>query len=177
MLHIFSNAQGLTTMSKIENRVVVHFRDGRIVKGYTYDFNANKDTFHVIKDQHGKEVIEVSTPLVKAVFFVKTFEGNKDHPGPADFLMETFKNSPGLKVTVTFFDDEVMYGSTHGYSPQRKGFFILPANREINNERVFVIRDSTVTIETWRWKNSYKASTYPRFPIAPGSDAPATSLD
>lgn len=137
-------------MQKIQNKVVVHFRDGRILKGHTYDFNPNKDTFHVSDVQNEKKVTEVSTPLIKAVFFVKTFEGDKNHPNPEDFSLESLKNIPGLKVKVTFFDGEVMYGVTHGYSPQREGFFLFPADKTINNDRVFVIKESTVSVETWR---------------------------
>lgn len=137
-------------MPKIENKVVVHFRDGRIVKGYTHNFNPNKETFHVADVKKEHEVTEVSTSLMKAVFFVKTFEGDKNHPDPEDFSMESLKNVPGLKVKVTFFDGEVMYGTSHGYSPQRNGFFIFPADKTINNERVFVIKESTVAVETWR---------------------------
>jgi hypothetical protein len=137
-------------MVKPENKVVIRFRDGRIVKGYSYDFNPNKETFHVTKGENEREVFEVSTSLMKAVFFVKTFEGNKDHPGADDLSMESLKKIPGLKVKVTFFDDEVMYGSTHGYAPDRKGFFIFPVNKEDNNERVFVIKESTVAVETVR---------------------------
>ena len=137
-------------MQKIENKVVVHLRDGRIIKGYTYDFNPNKEVFHVSKAQNGNEVTEVSTSLLKAAFFVKTFEGNKAHPNFDDFSMESFKNIPGLKLKVTFLDGEMMYGSTHGYSPHRKGFFIFPANKELNNERVFIVKKSTVAVETWR---------------------------
>ena len=141
-------------MQKIENKVVVHFRDGRIVKGYTYDFNPNKETFHVAKTQNGNAVTEISTSQMKALFFVKSFEGNRDHPGSDDFSMESFRNSPGIKVKVTFLDNEVMYGSTHGYAPNRKGFFVSPANKEINNDRVFVVKESTSAVETWRWSMS-----------------------
>ena len=137
-------------MTKIENKVVVRFRDGKMVKGYTYDFNPHKEAFHVTEAQYSKDVIEVSNSLLKAVFFVKTFEGNKDHRGPEDFSMESLKAAPGLKVKVTFFDGEVMYGSTNGYQPDRKGFFIFPADEESNNERVFIIRQSTVAVETYR---------------------------
>jgi len=137
-------------MPRIENKLVIRFRDGRIVKGYTYDFNPDKETFHVTETQNGKEVTEVSTSLMKAVFFVKNFEGSKNHRGPEDYSKESFEKVPGLKVKVTFFDGEVMYGSTHGYAPNRKGFFILPANKEINNQRVFAIKESTVAVETWR---------------------------
>jgi hypothetical protein len=137
-------------MLQIENKVVVHFRDGRLVKGFTYDFNPNKETFHITKFQDGKEVIEVSASLMKAVFFVKTFEGNKAHPSFDDFSMEKFKDTPGLKVKITFSDGEVIYGSTLGYSPDRKGFFIFPANKETNNDRVFVIKGATDSVEIWR---------------------------
>ena len=137
-------------MSKIENKVVARFRDGRMLKGYTYDFNPHNEIFHVTETQYSKEVTEVSHSPLKAVFFVKTFEGNRDHRSGDDFSIETLKNVPGLKVKVTFSDGEVMYGSTHGYAPERKGFFIFPVDKESNNERVFAIRDSTVTVETWR---------------------------
>jgi hypothetical protein len=147
---------GRGIMPRMENRVVVHFRNGRIVKGYTYDFNPNKEIFHIFEAQDAKRVIEVSMSFLKAVFFVRSFKGNKDHPDPGDFPMESFKNSPGLKVKVTFFDDEVMYGSTHGYSPNRRGFFLIPANKYLNNERVFVIRESTIALETWRWQGPYR---------------------
>ena len=80
----------------------------------------------------------------------KTFEGNKDHRDPKDFSLDSLKSIPGLKVKVTFFDGEVMYGSTNGYTPERKGFFIFPVDKESNNDRVFAIRQSAVTVETWR---------------------------
>jgi len=143
---------------RIANKVVAHFRDGRIVRGYTYDFSPNKDIFHVVDAKDKERVTEISTSQLKALFFVKTFEGNKNHPGPGEFSMEDFKKSPGLKVKVRFFDHEVMYGSTHGYAPNRKGFFITPANREINNDRVFVVKDSTVAVETWRWEKAHQPS-------------------
>jgi hypothetical protein len=137
-------------MLRIENKVVARFQDGRMVKGYTYDFNPYKETFHVSVTQYSKEVFEVSHSPLKAVFFVKTFEGNKDHRSPEEFSLASLKNIPGLKVKVTFFDGEVMYGSTNGYAPERKGFFIFPVDKGSNNDRVFAIRDSTVTVDTWR---------------------------
>ncbi len=137
-------------MPQMENKVVARFRDGTVAKGQTFDFNPNKEVFHITRAQEGKEVLEVRTSRLKAVFFVKTFAGDKNHPSSEDFSEESLKSTPGLKVKVTFFDGEVMYGSTNGYTPHRKGFFIFPAHREINNERVFVIKESTTTVETWR---------------------------
>jgi len=137
-------------MPTIKNKVVVRFRDGKLLKGYTYDFFPHRNVFHVTETQYAKQVIEVSNSLLKAVFFVKTFEGNKDHRGPKDFSWESLKNIHGLKIKVTFFDGEIMYGTTNGYAPKRKGFFIFPADKQSNNERVFVITESTVEVETWR---------------------------
>ncbi len=135
---------------RIENKVVVRFRDGKLVKGFTHDFNPNREIFHVSEAQAGGNVIEISTSVLKAVFFVKTFEGNKNHRSTDDFTVESLKNIPGLKVKITFSDGEVMYGSTHGYAPERKGFFIFPADKESNNDRAFVIVESTDKVETWR---------------------------
>jgi hypothetical protein len=43
----------------------------------------------------------------------------------------------------------VMYGIVHGYTQHMKGFFIFTADQESNNERAFVIRESTAAIETF----------------------------
>ena len=159
---------------RVANKVVVHFRDGKIVKGYTYDFNPNKDIFHVVDAEDKHRVTEISTAQLKALFFVKTFEGNKNHPDPGDFSMDEFKSSPGLKVKVTFFDHEVMYGSTHGYAPNRKGFFMSPANKQINNDRVFVVKDSTVVVETWQWERSHGLSENRSRPSSRTAPSPLT---
>ena len=134
-----------------EHRVVVHFRDGEIVKGRTFDFTPTKDSFHVttLKDQ--KQIVTVLTSLIKAVFFVKTFKGNKNHVNHAELSMDNFKfDDASLKVRVDFLDGEVVYGMTNGYSPNRKGFFFFPADKKTKNERVFVIKDATVSVQTWR---------------------------
>ena len=141
----------IVIMPKIENKVVVRYRDGKMLKGYTYDFNPHKEIFHVTNKTHyAKEVAEVSSFQLKAVFFVKTFEGNKNHRSVDDFSLGSLETVSGLKVKVTFFDGEVIYGSTNGYAPDRKGFFIFPADEESNNERVFIVRESTTSVETWR---------------------------
>lgn len=136
-------------MPKLENKVIVRFRDGKIIKGYAYDFSPSRENFHLAGFHNVNQTTEVSTSLVKAIFFVKSFDGDKDHPNPDDFSVESLENASGLKVKVTFSDGELMYGTTHGYSPERNGFFVFPADRTINNERVFVMRDSTVAVETW----------------------------
>jgi hypothetical protein len=149
MLH--PNGEGSLVMPTIETRVVVHFRDGKIVKGYSYDFTPNKDTFHVSPVRDETQIIAVSTSLIKAVFFVKSFEGNRGHETHEEFSMQNFKfDDVSLKVRVDFLDGEVMYGMTHCYTPNRKGFFVFPADKDTNNERAFVIREATASVKTWR---------------------------
>ena len=136
-------------MLKIENKVVIRFRDRRIVKGGTYNFKSHREIFHVTEAHDEKKTIEISMSQLKTIFFVKTLERNKDRRSPEDFSMESFNNVIGRKVKITFSDGEMMYGIIHGYTPHMKGFFIFPADKESNNERAFVIRESTVAVETF----------------------------
>jgi hypothetical protein len=121
-------------------RVVVHFRDNRLIKGYTKNFNPMTPSFHLTPEgSQGQDTqaakIEVSD--LKAVFFVKTFTGNRDYEERKVFTPQD--RAQGRKVEVTFADGEVLQGSTVGYDPQRIGFFIIPADPLSNNVRIFVV--------------------------------------
>jgi hypothetical protein len=138
-------------MLNFENKVVARYRDGKILKGFTHDFNQNKPVFHLSLADNQKEVLEINSCQLKVVFFVKTFEGNKNYRGPAEaILLEKLNKMPGIKMKITFFDGEVMYGSTQGYDPERKGFFMFPADQDANCERAFIIREATTDVTTWR---------------------------
>ena len=78
----------------------------------------------------------VVVPLtrLKALFFVKDFAGNPSHR-EKDRPM----SNAGRKVEVTFFDREVIRGTTLNYRPEGIGFFVTPADTSGNNQRVFVI--------------------------------------
>jgi hypothetical protein len=54
----------------------------------------------------------------------------------------------GRKLKVHFFDGETVVGYTTGYLPDRRGFFILPADLKGNNKRIFIIKSATKKIET-----------------------------
>jgi len=126
------------------NKIVVHFLDGTIQRGYTADFQAQKEVFHlVVKKDKQENSILVNTDNVKAVFFVKALRGkNQELPEiKKSFEDEEFKDKTliGKKVKVEFIDGEVLYGLTLGYSAQRKGFFFTPIDQDTNNERIFAI--------------------------------------
>ena len=61
-----------------------------------------------------------------------------------------FMNTASCRSEVTFLDGEVMFGMTNGYSPGRKGFFVTPADKTGNNERVYVFTHSTADVQTLR---------------------------
>jgi hypothetical protein len=44
----------------------------------------------------------------------------------------------GRKIGVVFKDGEVLVGTTQGYDRSRPGFFVVPADAESNDERVYV---------------------------------------
>ena len=48
---------------------------------------------------------------------------------------------------MTFLDGETMAGFTMGYSKDKPGFFLIPADPEGNNQRVFVVRAATRSVE------------------------------
>ncbi len=117
------------------NKVVVHYSDGSIQKGYTNDFSINRTTFHLASiEDHETEIIDIHK--LKAVFFVKDFEGDPEH---AD--MKDFDNSNpvyGLKYRVLFRDGEEIVGTGMGYHPDKLGFFLTPCDPDCNTIRAFI---------------------------------------
>ncbi len=117
-------------------KVVIRYADGRLIKGYTNDFFPNKPSFHIGAGP-SEQGAAVQVSDLKAVFFVKDFQGNPGYDEAKNFT-EGQKPS-GRKVEVTFNDNEVFVGTTLGYDPNRLGFFLVPADPNSNNIRVFAI--------------------------------------
>jgi hypothetical protein len=116
------------------NKVVIHFKDGTIKKGNTADFLPNKKIFHL--NTIDGSVDEIDVENIKALFFVKDHEGDKDRK-------REYKDAiagGGKKVEVSFNDGETIIGYVLGYSPERQGFIMTPADLSGNNERVFVVK-------------------------------------
>ena len=119
------------------NRVVVKFKNNDIAKGKTSDFFPNKVLFH-LEDVDGK-ISEINVEDLKALFFVKDFDGNKDHH--YNYVDEIAAG--GRKIKVSFTDGETVVGYTVAYAPDRQGFFMTPADLKGNNERIFVVKSAT----------------------------------
>ncbi len=135
-----------------QNLVVAKYRDGRMIKGITYNFGTGKKVFHVIPVSEENEAkvrkgVEIHLSDLKAVFFVKSLEGRKGPISLKGLLQEEKEEASALKVKVTFHDGESLMGTTHGYSRNREGFFMVPLEKESNNLRIYVIFNSTKEIE------------------------------
>ena len=74
---------------------------------------------------------------IKALFFVKSFEGKREYDERKDFIEGD--RIQGRKVEVAFIDNEIIRGTTVGYDPQRLGFFLIPIDPDSNNIRIFVV--------------------------------------
>jgi hypothetical protein len=125
----------------MRNNLVLHFADGTIRKGTTDDFFPNKDLFHFAENVSG-EVDEIRVGTLKAIYFVKSFEGNPAYKENADMERVGF----GKKICVHFKDGEIQLGYTQGYAPNRPGFFVFPCDPDSNNDRIFIVSTATTKV-------------------------------
>jgi hypothetical protein len=128
-------------------KVVVRFRDGKLLKGYTQNFFPNKPTFHLRPhdSKNPTDSMEISFDNLKAVFFVKDFLGN---PKYKEAKRVTDGNKPqGRLLEVTCKDGEVIVGTTTGYDPKRSGFFIFPIDTQWNNVKAYIVSSAVSNVK------------------------------
>ncbi len=121
------------------NKVVVHTVRAEILKGYTADFSKDRPGFLLSTEEDGVRINQkIELKDLKAVFFVKSFEGNFLHK-----TLHTFDDLSGYgkKVLVKFRDGERFYGRVEVLKPEDQGFFIYPLDTESNTIRAFVLKD------------------------------------
>lgn len=123
------------------NKVVLTYKEGKVLKGLTSNFFPNKATFHLTSEDG--QTTEVNREDLKAIFFVKNHAGNKARKDMYDDHIP----GAGRKIQVKFKDDEIITGFCHGYSSNRPGFFLVPANKEGNNERIFIVTSATASVK------------------------------
>lgn len=128
------------------NRAVVAYLDGRRLKGYIYNFSAQKERFRLFLEQDTlqREGTDVQIKDLKAIFFARDFVGNSEYTESQALTSQ----SQSRKAEVTFRDGEKLVGTTDAYNPQKIGFFLIPADPRSNNLRVFVITKNATQV---RW--------------------------
>ena len=128
------------------NRVVAHLLSGKLIKGTTQDFFANRPMFHIAPFEGGAPV-EVRTRQLKAMFFVREFAGNRARRDIRGFIDAPGETAQGKKLAVRFKDGELLCGYSLTFSPDREGFFMFPSDAGTNNLRVYVLSDATLEVK------------------------------
>jgi hypothetical protein len=131
-----------------EERVAARFNSGKVLKGYIKDFSADSDMVFLDEVESGlNHIIPIND--LKALFFIRTFEGDSKHREKKVFGVS---HSKGRKVFVKFKDKESLIGFINGEVPFQKGFtltkpdgtedtgfFLSPSDSDSNNVKVFVV--------------------------------------
>lgn len=137
-------------------KVVAHLRGGKLVKGFT-DASAPSTLEEMLKEdpeslpqnlsvkqKDSEKKIKVSLNSLKALFFVKSFEGSKEYKE-----IKFFHAHPpieGLWVRIRFGDGEYTEGVVRNSLKHlvEPGFFLKPPDPHSNNQVVYVVKASVV---------------------------------
>jgi hypothetical protein len=122
----------------VTESVVVHYRDGQLLKGQTTGFSGEVPTFEVQQLHGGPQAITVEFANLKAVFFVRDFVGNSAYDEVKAFRAGS-RQPPGARMEVGLIDGETLVGTVEGYRPSGLGFFLVPADPKSNNLKCFVV--------------------------------------
>jgi hypothetical protein len=117
-------------------KVVVHFRDGRLMKGFASHPAGAVSSLDVLPLDQRDQAIAVKLESVKAIFFVKDFAGDAAYAESKAFASDE-PYRPG-RVAFHMEDGEVLVGVVEDYQPDSAGFFLTPVDARSNNVRCFV---------------------------------------
>ena len=122
-------------------RLVVRYLDGRRLYGVCFALNPRENSFHLdTVGDDGRttgETVQVRFAELKAVFLVKSFDGNFDKSMRYPQVGEM-----GQELVAEFRDGEVIRGHTlRHYDPDDPRFHLIPRDPNTNNISVLVERD------------------------------------
>lgn len=118
------------------NLIVARFTDGRTVKGRSLDVAQNRPTCHVRTESGSME--EVALKDLKALFFVKSLDGNAGHVDGAEISADDARLRGAHLVEVRFHDNERIVGLAMRYPPNQPFFFLVPVDTVSNNVRILI---------------------------------------
>jgi Family of unknown function (DUF6982) len=134
-------------------KVILRFADGKMLKGIITDLKLGEDALF-IEDESSSQ-LKVRLKELKAIFFVRRFEGNPEHQEKKSF---TGSRPGSRRVFIKFKDGESMMGFVEGDLPWRtgfflesmkdKGFYIVPVDEASNNIKIFVVTSAVRDVAT-----------------------------
>jgi hypothetical protein len=157
----------LVWATRSPGRVVARYADGQILKGYACDFDPDQPRFH-LTPAHGPpdQAVEVWLKDLKALFFVRSFEGDPHYEESRDLYQP--RPAGTRKVRLEFEDGEILVGYTTGPNPpppgggrgaggvggpeqmrdaRTFGLFVTPMDRRSNNRRVFAVSSAVAGLQ------------------------------
>ncbi len=126
------------------DKVVLRYLDGEMKKRLvSKHVSLTRNTFNAITADGVVEQVKYSD--LKAVFYVKNLDGNRDYHDSKAHRDNTMKKR--RQAQVFFKDGEVMRGTVMNYSSDKQGFFLTPADPDGNDEKVFVVMTAINRVE------------------------------
>jgi hypothetical protein len=127
------------------NHVVARFANGSLVKGVSINVDPARPSCHV-RSADGV-MHEVKFADLKALFFVKSLDGNPAH----DEAMTVQPADPRARgahlIEVLFKDGERLVALANRYPPLGRLFFLVPVDPASNNIRILVNREQLASLE------------------------------
>ena len=120
-----------------KSKVVVRLKDKTLLKGEISNFSQSDDFFELEHLNGDLGILYIDN--IKAMFFVKSFLGNKNHQYKYkdELLWE------GDKLSLTFADGEKVVGYTqHLDFISNRGLLITPADVNGNNKHIFASKSA-----------------------------------
>lgn len=121
------------------HKIVVHYADGRVLKGHTDNFSPAglRFSLKLVDDGGDGKPVMVELAQVKGLFFVRSFTGNRTRQDRKAF--DVSAPFQGRRIKVTFNDGETVLGSAPAIDPMSIGFFLFPADNQANTIKIYVI--------------------------------------
>jgi hypothetical protein len=143
---------------KANLKIVARLRDGKLVKGYlagpsaSFEDLLRAQAFTIpnliaVLPVESSEGISVPLDSLKALFFVKSFDGKKDYREVKFF--DKIPPIRGLWVRVQFYDNESIEGVIENSIRYlvEPGFFMKPPDPRSNNQILYVIKSSLTNFQ------------------------------
>lgn len=126
------------------NKLVVHKKDGSILKGYSSDFNPALPYFHIITLGKPDDSVEIWFENLKAIFIVMDFIGDAHHLDSLDFSRIPLS---AKHIIITFKDGEIFYGTSDLAHKSSKGFYIFSADECSNTIKAYVLNSAIESVK------------------------------
>ena len=130
------------------DKVVIHVRDGKILRGRLIDFSQEDNRVQIdVEAESSEGPGEIKISDLKAIYFVRSLTGNKAYRRKRYFQLP---NKKGHRIMIRFKDGEILCGFIEGDFPWEggflksnhsdpKGFYMFPADPDGNNMKIFIV--------------------------------------